>query len=277
MDFRRSLYEGYKLLHNKLYKAKSVSDFETTGKLTPKEFVDAGDELTQKTPVWQWVGGSENVQEYLPANKKCLVYHRASCLQRAPNGNNLIESMEEVGEDGFVLTKAALSQPVTACPDEKVITWDDDDDIGDKTDDDEVVLPPAYDNKRRVYDVYIVYDKYYETPRIYLVGYSGDHMTPLTTNQMKEDVYHSNYGKTVTIDSHPVLGIPCISIHPCRHAETMSRLIKYMKLKHEAQNKNTDKEKIFQFPVHLALFLFLKLISSVVPTIQYDISVGFDI
>ncbi|KPI87823.1 putative autophagocytosis protein [Leptomonas seymouri] len=276
MALRRSLYEGYKSAHNKLFNVKDKSDFQTTGRLTPKEFVEAGDELIQKTPVWQWVGGPDNVQVYLPKEKKCIVYRGAPCTERAPVAQTTTPA-ETVDEDDFVVTeppKAAL--PTTTVEEEKVLNWDDDDSANS---DDEDVVTTAQDgfSNLRVYDVYIVYDKYYETPRMYLVGYACDHVTPLTTDEMKQDVYCTNYGKTVTIDPHPVLSIPCISIHPCRHAETMCSLMHRMQQNYESEKGEEAKKEPFTFPAHLALLLFLKFISTVLPTIQYDISSGFDL
>ncbi|KAL7700168.1 Autophagocytosis protein [Lotmaria passim] len=276
MALRRTLYEGYKSAHNKLFNVKNTSDFQTTGRLTPKEFVEAGDELIQKNPVWQWVGGPDNVQDYLPKDKKCLVYRGAPCVERAPVGP-ATNAAEAVDEDDFVVTEAPQALlPTTAVEEEKVLNWDDDDD-SDSDDDDVVTATKESSSNLRVYDVYIVYDKYYETPRMYLVGYASDHVTPLTTDQMKQDVYCSNYGKTVTIDPHPVLSIPCISIHPCRHAETMCSLMRRMQQNYEHEKGEDAKKEPFVFPAHLALLLFLKFISTVLPTIQYDISSGFDL
>ncbi|TPP55667.1 Autophagocytosis associated protein (Atg3), N-terminal domain family protein [Leishmania donovani] len=165
MSIRRSLYEGFKNVHNKLHNVKTTSDFQTTGRLTPKEFVEAGDELVQKNPVWQWVGGPESVQDYLPKEKKCIVYRGAPCTERAPV-DSTNASPEAVDEDDFVLTEATqVALPATALEEEKVLTWDEDDDDSGEED----VVATATDNSNlRVYDVYIVYDKYYQTPRMYL-------------------------------------------------------------------------------------------------------------
>ncbi|KAG5494993.1 hypothetical protein JKF63_02045 [Porcisia hertigi] len=272
MSMRRSLYEGFKSVHNRLRNVKTTSDFQTTGRLTPKEFVEAGDELIQKNPVWQWVGGPESVQEYLPKDKKCIVYRGAPCTERAP-ADQTNAPPETVDEDDFVLTESPQGVlPTTSIEEEKVLTWGEDD---DDSSDEDVVPTTADDVKMRVYDVYIVYDKYYQTPRMYLVGYASNHVTPLSTDQMKEDVYRSNYGKTVTIDPHPVLSIPCISIHPCRHAETMRSLMHRMQENYDREKANVANAEPFVFPTHLALLLFLKFISTVLPTIQYDISPGF--
>ncbi len=72
--------------------------------------------------------------------------------------------------------------------------------------------------------------------------------------------------KTATIEAHPHSGEAYLSIHPCRHAQTMRRLVENMIAGGDIP------------PVELYLFIFLKFISSMIPTIDYDqtmaISVG---
>jgi len=64
--------------------------------------------------------------------------------------------------------------------------------------------------------------------------------------------------KTVTIDAHPHLGISNAYIHPCRHASVMKKILQ--------RYQESGKElRVDQY-----LFLFLKFISAVLPTIEYD-------
>jgi ubiquitin-like-conjugating enzyme ATG3 len=79
----------------------------------------------------------------------------------------------------------------------------------------------------RTYDVSIVYDKYYRTPRVFLTGYSADGRL-LTTDEVQEDVSADHAHKTVTIETHPYTSLPCLSIHPCQHAHTMKRMLDVM-------------------------------------------------
>mmetsp|Transcript_12293 Transcript_12293/g.18326 ORF Transcript_12293/g.18326 Transcript_12293/m.18326 type:complete len:386 (+) Transcript_12293:114-1271(+) len=147
--------------------------------------------------------------------------------------------------------------------------------------------------RTRTYDISITYDKYYRTPRIFLFGYDRDRQ-PLTPKQIMEDISADHANKTVTVDPHPHLEVPHASIHPCKHAPVMLRICERMEegnvrklieakkesakkkgieLK-EADLKLTEKEaescgiKIDQY-----MFLFLKFISSVIPTIEYDYTV----
>eukprot|EP00798_Chlamydomonas_sp_ICE-L_P017654 gene17654-24000_t len=94
--------------------------------------------------------------------------------------------------------------------------------------------------RTRTYDLYITYD------------------------QILEDVSEEHARKTITVEIHPNLSITAASIHPCKHAEVMKKLV------------DNIIEAGKTFPIEHYLVLFLKFIASVVPTIQYDytMSVG---
>lgn len=109
----------------------------------------------------------------------------------------------------------------------------------------------------RRYDVSITYDKYWQTPRIWLFGYdeSGN---PLPPASIFEDVIQDYAEKTVTIEAHPHLSTPHASIHPCQHAAAMLRIIEAL----------TECGKVPD--VEHYMFIFLKFMQSVMPTIEYD-------
>lgn len=68
----------------------------------------------------------------------------------------------------------------------------------------------------RTYDLHITYDKYYQTPRLWLTGYDEKHR-PLTVNEFYQDVSKDYAMKTVTMETHPHLSVPKMaSVHPCR-------------------------------------------------------------
>jgi len=72
--------------------------------------------------------------------------------------------------------------------------------------------------KVRTYDLSITYDKYYQTPRVYMLGYaSSDSSQPLTGDEMFQDVMSDYANRTVTIDPHPHVSGQYASIHPCQH------------------------------------------------------------
>ena len=64
--------------------------------------------------------------------------------------------------------------------------------------------------------------------------------------------------RTVTMDPHPYLATPHLSIHPCRHGNVMKRILDNL-VAGGAVPEITS-----------YLFIFLKFIQSVVPTIEYD-------
>ncbi|MBN3318438.1 ATG3 enzyme, partial [Atractosteus spatula] len=148
----------------------------------------------------------------------------------------------------------------------------------------------------RTYDLYITYDKYYQTPRLWLFGYDEklaknelvkhvqgqiavqsevtgtvhavlqygmgsevENRQPLTVEQMYEDISQDHVKKTVTTENHPHLPPPAMcSVHPCRHAEVMKKIIE------------TVAEGGGELGVHMYLLIFLKFVQAVIPTIEYD-------
>ncbi|XP_074657707.1 ubiquitin-like-conjugating enzyme ATG3 [Tubulanus polymorphus] len=110
----------------------------------------------------------------------------------------------------------------------------------------------------RTYDLYISYDKYYQTPRLWLYGYD-ENRQPLTVEQMYEDFSQDHAKKTVTMENHPHLpGPPMASVHPCRHAVVMKKIIQ------------TVADGGGELGVHMYLMIFLKFVQAVIPTIEYD-------
>jgi ubiquitin-like-conjugating enzyme ATG3 len=61
-----------------------TSTFRTTGKITPEEFVLAGDYLVYKFPSWSWADASTPAQRvpYLPPGKQYLVTRGVPCHRR---------------------------------------------------------------------------------------------------------------------------------------------------------------------------------------------------
>ncbi|XP_025078647.1 ubiquitin-like-conjugating enzyme ATG3 [Pomacea canaliculata] len=110
----------------------------------------------------------------------------------------------------------------------------------------------------RTYDLHITYDKYYQTPRLWLTGYD-ENKKPLSVEQMYEDFSQDHAKKTVTMETHPHLpGPPMASVHPCRHAEVMKKIIQ------------TVADGGGELDVHMYLMIFLKFVQAVIPTIEYD-------
>jgi len=110
----------------------------------------------------------------------------------------------------------------------------------------------------RTYDLNITYDKYYQTPRLWLFGYD-ESRTPLSMDAMYEDISQDHVNKTVTVEAHPHLPPPHMcSVHPCKHADVMKKII------------HTVEEGGGKLEVHMYILVFLKFVQAVMPTIEYD-------
>uniref|UniRef100_A0A7S3NPB1 Autophagy-related protein 3 n=1 Tax=Aureoumbra lagunensis TaxID=44058 RepID=A0A7S3NPB1_9STRA len=274
-----------KEVRERLYPILKESAFLDRGVLTPEEFIQAGDELCQKCPTWQWSSGDPcNKKKYLPNNKQFLITNNVPCPERAKAVESSVDAsiLAEIEGDEWV-TATTIHDSTRADEEEEEIFGlsekEEDpqlDDLEDSTiiDHDEATVAPGggkkqIDNTRnkaesdnilktRTYDLSITYDKYWQTPRMWLFGYD-EQARPLTQTQVFEDIVLDYARRTVTFESHPHLsGAPHASIHPCKHPAAMKRIIdNYLK---SDQPPRPDQ----------ALFLFLKFISSVVPTIRYD-------
>eukprot|EP01084_Bolivina_argentea_P143964 252703_1 len=110
----------------------------------------------------------------------------------------------------------------------------------------------------RTYDLSITYDKFYQTPRVWLQGYAEDGSL-LKGPEMFEDIMDDYAHQTVTLDPHPHETTHQASVHPCKHAYVMKTLLNRM------QDGGKDPPRPDQY-----LFIFLKFFQSVIPLIDYD-------
>jgi len=118
---------------------------------------------------------------------------------------------------------------------------------------------PEEDNilRTRTYDLSITYDKYYQTPRMWLFGYD-ENQQPLSPEEMFEDVMQDHIKQTVTMETHPLLDTIHASVHPCQHGPVMKRIVQNL-------CAGGRVPEVDQY-----LFIFLKFIQSVIPTVEYD-------
>eukprot|EP00008_Paramoeba_atlantica_P013928 CAMPEP_0201476784 /NCGR_PEP_ID=MMETSP0151_2-20130828/1917_1 /ASSEMBLY_ACC=CAM_ASM_000257 /TAXON_ID=200890 /ORGANISM="Paramoeba atlantica, Strain 621/1 / CCAP 1560/9" /LENGTH=361 /DNA_ID=CAMNT_0047857269 /DNA_START=651 /DNA_END=1737 /DNA_ORIENTATION=- len=273
---KTKVYENYMKTHNAL----SSNEFESAfaeGMLTPEEFVQAGDALVHKFPTWKWGAGKHQV-EYLPPDKQYLITENVPSLQRVGAMNSKTESITVEGDDddwvGMVGEKAGEIEEIPDVSGPSNVVEEDDDD--DDDDDDDIPDVDDFDSednivdedtatlkdedtilKTRTYDINITYDKYYRTPRVWLFGYD-ENRKPLQVQEIFADISAEHAKKTVTFDAHPHLESQQAYIHPCKHAEVMKKIIGNL--------AESGKE----LRVDLYMPLFLKFISSVIPTIDYD-------
>jgi len=281
----------------------SESQFRDKGVLTPEEFVQAGDLLVLRCPTWQWQAGDPaRARPFLPPDKQFLLTRNVPCQKRAralgqgADDEQLVGGPDEEGDEWVATHASHTVQPDEDAPDMEVAAlgesvadlglegaaapaaaqavesefeMDLEVDGAVEADDPSALLGGAAgDNilRTRTYDVSITYDKYYQCGRVWLYGYS-EARQPLTQAEVLEDISADHALKTVTLESHPhlphALGLHA-SLHPCKHASVMHKLCS--ELVESGRECRPDQY----------LFLFLKFISSVVPTIEYDHTISVD-
>ncbi|KAI8999900.1 autophagocytosis protein [Hyaloraphidium curvatum] len=300
---------AFRSVREQLAPLPSASRFREQGTLTPAEFVAAGDLLVRQCPTWQWAPGlPEKRRDYLPEGRQYLVTRNVPCRRRAgeleaESAERMVEGEEggegwvethagregggrEVGEIGgdeaaeavakLSLADAAPAVPAEEAerpPDDEIPDFDEDGllsaDPGVVEADDPGALRPDAEAapgenilRTRTYDLSITYDKYYQTPRVWLFGYAEDR-TPLSPPQIFEDISQDHARKTVTVEPHPHERAMAAGIHPCRHAGVMRKLAEMMG---EGSGEGMRAE--------LYLLVFLKFMSSVLPTIDYDYTIS---
>ncbi|KAI0066007.1 hypothetical protein BV25DRAFT_1820853 [Artomyces pyxidatus] len=368
-----AIQQQYWAVRDYLSPVLKESKFKEHGRITPEEFVAAGDFLTYKFPVWTWEKGDPSkARDYLPADKQYLVTRGVPCLRRAtslaytdadedaerllsfgdgsaaggeaedwvethagrqsnadsaanPGSIDDIPDLDGDGaheDEGLSSAVGNLSLSGAKVPDTPHL-----DDIPDMEedleDDDDAAAAPSkaapssntvIDGSEievangnllqvRTYDVMITYDKYYQTPRTWLLGYD-ENRTPLIPAQIFQDVSADHAFKTVTIETFPHSGtLQAASVHPCKHASVMKKLIERMnagvveeqKAQRKSGSKDAKKKWMFRrasgngkddkplpddedvegMRVDFYLVVFLKFIASIVPTIEVDSTTAF--
>lgn len=350
------------------------SKFKEHGRITPEEFVAAGDFLVYKFPVWTWEKGDDSkARDFLPREKQYLVTRGVPCLRRAQSleytedAERLVEGTESADGEDWVETHTGRKAAANPGADESALAEipDDDaddvargmgdmslgggqggssghaldtpdlDDIPDMEEDDleegdeataakpNVAASAAAGSSQpdalksnllqvRTYDVMITYDKYYQTPRVWLIGYD-ENGKPLTPPQIFQDISADHAQKTVTIEPFiHIASLQAASVHPCKHSSVMKKVIERMnnsvvaeQLAQQAKAGITSpkessaggKKKWFSrkasgstkevpqsaenedepegMRVDFYLVVFLKFIASIVPTIEVDSTTSF--
>ncbi|CAH3119255.1 unnamed protein product [Pocillopora meandrina] len=269
------------------------SKFQETGVITPEEFVAAGDHLVHHCPTWKWFVDSgpddTKIKNYLPKDKQFLYTKNVPCYKRCKEMEHQEENeaIVEPDEDGgWVDTHHHLDpsgeQAVTGTQESFAeMTLESDKATFEESgmlESDEATLSIKPTSKAeseaegatdanasggilqtRTYDMYITYDKYYQTPRLWLFGYNEiRNREPLAVEEMYEDMSQDHAKKTVTLEAHPHLPMTMASVHPCRHADVMKKIIQ------------TVADGGGELGVHMYLLIFLKFVQAVIPTIEYD-------
>ena len=289
------IFKGFQDVYSKIKPTMKESKFYEEGKLTPEEYILAGDYLVMKCPTWKWCSAKKNLSnKALPPDKQYLLTRVRSKLRADDylKNNNTKETIIE----GDWVDADLENKPKLETKKAKEIDLDDLEEknkkkevaINANNDDDDFVIegaeevkPPENKQedgfeivdeddlkedkkggeagvlKTREYEVTVTYDFYYCVPRMWLMGYNEKGI-PLTDEEMKEDVMPEYRNKTCTIEPQTCTGIKNISVHPCRHSLLLKKMIQ------DFQNSGKKLE------VHMSILLFLKFLQSVVPTVQYD-------
>lgn len=305
--------EALKNIGRSLMSEKKKSTFYQDGKLTPEEFVAAGDLLHRQCPTWEWQSGDpKKALSFLPPDKQFLLARNIPCRKRArdaANSNSLVVdsgSSSTADQDDFGFTavakdgaKAPAAAPAPASSSAPVEDDDSDDDVvdGDEPvpdmpmDEDNAVAKPTGESHPRIYEVSITYDKLYSSPRFWLRGVAEDGTTPLTQAQIFEDISDEHARKTVTIETHHHLNLPYASIHPCKHAHTMKMMMEMARdgakakreeerARREKAGESSEKDKKEEeddseiIPVDQYFVFFLKFIATICPTMDIDFTVA---
>ncbi|CAJ1934301.1 unnamed protein product [Sphenostylis stenocarpa] len=305
MVLSQKLHEAFKGTVERITGPRTVSAFKEKGVLSVSEFVTAGDSLVAKCPTWSWESGESGKRKpYLPLEKQFLITRNVPCLRRAASVEEEYEAaggevlLDGEDNDGWLATHGKpkenksdedenlpsmesleISKKNSIKQISSYLGTEDDEDIPDMEEFDDnsnvmendpstylVAHEPEDDNilRTRTYDISITYDKYYQTPRVWLTGYDETRML-LQPELVLEDVSQDHARKTVTIEDHPHLPGKHASIHPCRHGAVMKKIIDVL------MSRGVEPE------VDKYLFLFLKFMASVIPTIEYDYTMDFDL
>ncbi len=214
-----------------------------------EEGVD-GDDGVEKSMDKMTIDGDEKNEE--EEKDKNVTSEETDVVAETSNDNEEDEyaDMEEFEDENVIEDEAAVSNSVVSTS---------------KT-------TSKFDNnimKVRTYDLSITYDKYYQTPRVWMMGYeSSDSSQPLTGEQMLQDVMSDYANRTVTIDPHPHVSGHHASIHPCQHGAVMKTIVR--NLTKASEDVGGQGGEVKAPSVEMYLFIFLKFVSSIIPTINYD-------
>lgn len=261
---------------------KTKSSINKTGKITPDEFVKAGDYLVENFPSWRWCKGVPGKEKScLPPGKQYLITRNISCIPETDAGPitqyDDVEWDKMLGNDKIEsLNNDDHVEDLTRKTNKVVLDVDDDDDdlddidgledfdySGAVDDDDVAVADEQTVYMTRSYDIHITYDNYYATPRVWLYGYD-ESGKPLEGAEWQKDFSKSHVNKTVTFEIHTHEMFSCPTIHPCNHATAMLKIIKMI----QVDGADVD--------VRLYLLIFLKLIQTIIPSIACDFTGELD-
>lgn len=235
-----------------------TSTYVINGQITPTEFLYAGDDLKYRCPSWWWKPSptESNIMNYLPSKKQYLHTQNVPCNERVVN--HMTQEMFDT-DDEFSYIKSRSPTPVPQkqpfLPTPEIFECDDDD-LGVFEDDDMACINyndiPQRNPNLRFYSFDISYDHVYRCPRLWITGMDAWNNS-LGVDAIMQDISCEHGKKTVTVETHPFTNLPCLSIHPCQHANMIRAL--------GPANGNND-------PTH-AIRHFLNMAITIMPTADF--------
>lgn len=255
-----SLFNTYKNIADKILPVLSDNDFTKTGMLTPSEFVSAGDYLVKKFHKWQWATKTSQSFSYLPKDKQFLILkdiHYKNMNNFILNENNGDDNDWDVYTDKNKKTTIIKVEKDTKIDKiEPTIDLDEFEMTDSDLSDEDIIQNNNYDDLK-FYDITITYDNYYRTPRIWFHAHNVNG-TLLTNDEILKDFSIEHTHVSVKIEKHPYYISLCVSVHPCKHAETMQKLIKI-------ELENDKNIQVYQYFIY-----FFKFVSCILPNIIFD-------
>jgi ubiquitin-like-conjugating enzyme ATG3 len=261
-SIKKTLYDTYKATAEVVMPDLTNSNFIETGMLTKDEFKIAGDNLINMDKLWKW-----------HKDGVCLLKSHVVCkkikLNEVPDNtgsgdeydmSTYVYDGENIDENNMIKQNTSLNMETDDV--------DSDDDMLNRLEDKTLVQADIatvkvniqdLQNTPNIYDVYITYDQYYRTPRVWFIGstFFGEQ---LTQEQTYKDFMPEYLNVSLTMELNPILNVYCTSVHPCKHAYAMQRMFAY------------DMEKKDSSEIHIDNYLvyFLKFASSVIPQLEFD-------
>lgn len=252
---RHTIYEKVISAVSKYKKNKIVSTLTQDGKLTLEEFVIAGDSLISICPNWSWATADASKRiKGLPDDKQFLINRGVVCEMRAQDLCNELGDEIDIGDGWCQACERQIEEAVDLDSSDDVVDIDDIDIDGIEAESDSACNEAESNENVRTYNISIVYDKYFNVPRVFLTGVNAAGQ-PLSKEEMEQDISCEHVGQTVTFEDHHMINMKCLSIHPCKHAHVMKGLI----------DRTANPE---EFCAPLYFFTFLKFIHTVIPTID---------
>lgn len=265
--------------------ATTTSTFPDNGLLTPQEFEQAGDHLVKYFSAWSWQAAqTPHLRDsQLPTNKQYLVITQCVSRYRIADLDRALTEELDTDADAMVVSKAddgpsndsTAQSPLdthehskngnaTSRPTENA-------NADDLVDDNEacVVAPPDADDPTgsdlRSYTLRVTYNKFFRMPSLWVGGFNSL-QEPLTQEEIFEDVAQEYRAKTITLVRFPFAeNLYLLEMHPCNHGNIMHRVVRGW--------KRLGWDPVTEPRVHLTLLVFLKMLSSVIPTISYDFTI----